>query len=118
QLRRRAAEGITAQGFTEVQNYPFVTQADNDLFGAPEPATTGHEPAVKLANPLDGQTQFMRLSLLPGLVHAAHRNLSRGATDLALVEFGSVFLPGDTLGTEGVPPLGEKPSRQTLERLN
>ena len=36
---------------------------------------------------------YLRASLLPGLVDIARRNLSRGLTDLALFEQGSVFLP-------------------------
>ena len=118
QLRRQAANGITAAGYTEVQNYPFVSVADNDLFGEPESAPGAHKPAVKLANALDGEAQYLRLSLIPGLAHAAHRNLSRGATDLALVEFGAVFLPQDTIGTETVPPLGQRPSDETLATLD
>ena len=117
-LRRQAANGITAAGYTEVQNYPFVGVADNDLFGGAEAPGQGHLSAVKLANALDGEAQYLRLSLIPGLAHAAHRNLSRGATDLALVEFGSVFLPQATVGTEAVPPLGERPSDDTLATLD
>ena len=49
------------------------------------------------------------------------RNTSRGLTDLALVEFGSVFEPaseGHELGTASVPPLAEKPGKETLAELN
>lgn len=118
QLRRRAANSITSAGCNEVQNYPFVSQEENDLFGAAELAEGAHVPAVKLANPLDGEVPFLRTSLIPGLAHAAHRNVSRGQTDLALVEFGSVFLGHENLGTDTVPPLGVKPSDETLAELN
>lgn len=118
QLRRQAANGITAAGFDEVQNYPFVGRAQNDLFATPVAPEEGHVAAVKLANALDGEAQYMRRSLLPGLATAAHRNLSRAETDLALVEFGSVFLPQETMGTSEVPPIGELPSEHTLRELN
>ena len=126
-LRRRAANTITAAGLNEVQSYPFVSRAQLEAFGAgaEAPAADAAEPAavdaIRLANPLDGQTPFLRRSLLPGLVTAAQRSVSRGITDLALVEFGSVFEPmtGDAeLGTETVPPLGERPSEETLAALN
>ena len=148
-LRRRAANTITAAGLDEVQSYPFVSRAQLDAFGAgveaggasasdsaeavaaaagtedSAPAAVGSATAkidaIRLANPLDGQTPFLRRSLLPGLVTAAQRSVSRGITDLALVEFGSVFEPmtGDAkLGTESVPPLGERPSDETLAALN
>lgn len=116
-LRRRAAESLTAAGYQEVQTYPFVSERDNDLFGSAEAPET-HAPAVKLANALDDKASYLRLSLLPGLTQAAHRNLSRGETDLALIEFGSVFLPQETLGTSEVPPLAQLPSDETLAALN
>lgn len=119
-LHRRAANVITAAGFTEVQAYPFVTSEALAEFGAgPENAQTTSEEitAVRLANPLDGQAPFMCRSLLPGLVAVAQRNVSRGFTDLALVEFGSVYVPGPG-GTDAVPPLAEKPSDAVLAQLD
>jgi len=128
-LRRRAAEISTAFGLDEVQCYPFVSQAQLDAFGASQadPAGVGETlnnglpkvQAIRLANPLDGEVPFLRRSLLPGLVGAAQRNVSRGLTDLALVEFGSVFEPlSGGLGTETVPPLAELPSDAVLSELN
>ena len=139
-LRRRAANIVTAAGFDEVQSYPFMSRQQLNDFGAGAEAADGSgaaEPihAIRLANPLDGEAPFMRRSLLPGLVGAAQRNVSRGLTDLALVEFGSVFDPsaravgagtgsafliGDpnALGTETVPPLAELPRAETLVELN
>ena len=64
---------------------PFTTEEQNDLHGS---ASGGHLPSVKLANPLDGQAPFLRRSLIPGLLEIAHRNVSRGFTDLALFEIG------------------------------
>lgn len=117
-LRRRAADWICAAGFTEVQNYPFVNITENNLFGTASAPEKGDNPAVKLANPLDGEASYMRLSLLPGLGHAAHRNVSRGASDLSLVEFGSVFRPHSNPGTTEVPAVGEKPNAETLRILD
>lgn len=118
-LRRRAADVATAYGLDEVQCYPFVTQAQLNAFGAGVLDVEGEVLAVKLANPLDGDTPYLRRSLLPGLVAAAQRNVSRGLTDLSLVEFGSVFdTDGAELGTAQVPPLAERPSDHTLASLN
>lgn len=115
-LRRRAADVATAYGLDEVQNYPFVSRGQLASFGSPE------SEAVRLANPLDGEAPYLRMSLLPGLIGAAQRNVSRGLTDLSLVEFGSVFIGGpghwETLGTESVPPLAERPSDEVLAQLN
>ncbi|MGO1434956.1 MAG: phenylalanine--tRNA ligase subunit beta [Canibacter sp.] len=120
-LRRRAANHITAVGFTEVQNYPFVSQSQLDRFDRERGmAENTSVRAIKLVNPLDGSAPFLRRSLLPGLIACAQRNYSRGLVDLSLVEFGSVFLPeeGKVLGTQELPPLAELPSDETLAALN
>lgn len=121
-LRRRAADLITAFGFDEVQNYPFVSRAQLDACGVGASDVAGEDVrAVRLANPLDGETPFLRRSLIAGLIGTAQRNTSRGLTDLALVELGSVFVPqaeGEQLGTDSVPPLAERPSAEKLAELN
>ncbi|KAA9087243.1 phenylalanine--tRNA ligase subunit beta [Microbacterium radiodurans] len=117
QGRRRVANALAAAGFVETPSFPFTTRERNDLHGS---ASGGELPSVKLANPLDGQAPFLRRSLVPGLLQVAHRNVSRGLTDLALFEVGAVFLPepGVTYGTETVPPLAVRPDDATLEALN
>ncbi len=117
QGRRRVANALAAAGFVETPSFPFTTEALNDLHGS---ASGEHLPSIKLANPLDGQSPFLRRSLIQGLLQAAHRNLSRGMTDLAIFETGSVFLPepGVAYGTTFVPPLAERPSDEVLAELN
>ena len=115
--RRRVANALAAAGFVEVPSFGFTTEEQNDLHGS---ASGEHLPSIRLANPLDGQAPFLRRSLLPGLLQAAHRNLSRGFTDLALFETGSVFLPepGVQYGTDFVPPLAVRPDAATLAELD
>ena len=115
--RRRVADALAAAGFVETPAFPFTTEAQNDLHGS---ASGESVPSIRLANPLDGQAPFLRRSLVPGLLQTAHRNISRGLTDLAIFDTGAVFLPepGVTYGTDDVPPLGERPSDETLAELN
>ncbi|WP_203135690.1 phenylalanine--tRNA ligase subunit beta [Microbacterium sp. JZ31] len=117
QGRRRVANALAAAGFVETPAFPFTTQEQNDLHGS---ATGEHLPSVKLANALDGQAPFLRRSLVPGLLQIAHRNVSRGHTDLALFEIGTVFLPqpGVEYGTSTIPPLAVRPDAETLARLD
>jgi len=77
-------------------------------------------PAIRLANPLDPQVGLLRRSVLPGLIEIARRNLSRGMTDLALFEIGTVFLPepGVVYGTDFIPAGDARPDDATLEKLN
>lgn len=115
--RRRVSNALAAAGFVETPSFPFTTDTLNDLHGS---ASGEPLPSVKLANPLDGQAPFLRRSLIPGLLQVAHRNLSRGFTDLALFETGAVFTPrvGVAYGTPTVPPLAVRPDAQTLAALD
>ncbi|MFD6701278.1 MULTISPECIES: phenylalanine--tRNA ligase subunit beta [unclassified Microbacterium] len=117
QGRRRVANALAAAGLVETPAFPFTTQEQNDLHGS---ATGESIPGVRLANPLDGQSPFLRRSLLPGLLQIAHRNIARGLVDLAIFETGVVFLPapGVVYGTDEVPPLGVRPSDETLAALD
>ncbi|MEV7633660.1 phenylalanine--tRNA ligase subunit beta [Microbacterium sp. NPDC089318] len=114
--RKRVADALAAAGFVETPSFPFTTEDQNDLHGS---ASGEHLPSIRLANALDGQAPFLRRSLVPGLLQTAHRNISRGLVDLALFEVGTVFTPEDgvTYGTDVVPPLGERPSDETLAEL-
>jgi phenylalanyl-tRNA synthetase beta chain len=112
QARRRVAQTLAAAGATEVLAYPFVSDAVAERY---EPGAA----SVRLANALDPHVSLLRRTLLPGLVEIAHRNLSRGLTDLALFEIGTVFLPekGVAYGTDFIPVGAERPGDDTLARL-
>ncbi len=115
-LRRLASSSLAAGGLTEVLAYPFVSQASNDLFGSP---VAGGVPAIALANALDPDASWLRTSLLPGLIAIARRNLSRGLTDLALFEVGTVFLPvaGTAYGSGPLPAGDSRPTDEVLGAL-
>lgn len=117
QGRRRVANALAAAGFVETPSFPFVSEAANDLHGS---ASGEHLPSIRLANAISSQDGCLRRSLVPGLVQTAHRNISRGLTDLALFEMGTVFLPepGVAYGTDEVPPLAQRPSDETLAALD
>lgn len=113
--RRRVLQGLADFGMTEVLCYPFVSEAQNNTFGA---AQAGDQvKAITLANPISKEFRFLRTSLLPGLLDTARRNNGRGFRDLALYEGGLVFLPGVQLGSSVLPPLGAKPSDEVLAEL-
>ena len=113
QVRRRMVQGIVHAGNTEVLSYPFVDSASNEVFSG-----VSEKAQIQVSNALDPQRRYLRASLLPGLVDVARRNLSRGLTDLALVEAGLVFLPVSQHGTEDIPPGAIRPDQATLELLD
>ena len=116
--RRRVVQALADAGHTEVLSYPFVSAEQNARFAARTHDEGEALPMVSLANPISSQFRFLRRSLLPGLVETARRNLGRGFRDLALVEAGVVFLPGEKLGSAQIPPRAVHPDEATLAELN
>lgn len=109
--RRRLVNALAASGMTEVLAYPFVSHEDNVLFGQTEDD-------VVLANALDSLVNRMRVSVVPGLLETAQRNLSRGFTSLALYEVGLVFHVGPgSLGTTDIPEGAQKPDTKVAAKL-
>jgi phenylalanyl-tRNA synthetase beta chain len=113
QKRRRAVlSALAGSGHVEVLTYPFISEAQNQLFSE-------GQPSVKLANALQTEFGEMRTTILPGLIEAARRNFSRGLTDLAIFEEGSVFLPAQQIKATGKLPVGNQlPSAAELATLN
>ena len=106
-FRSSALNSLAAAGCTEVLSYPFVSAESNGLFA-------DSAEAVVLANPIQEEAGQLRISLLPGLIETARRNLSRGLTDLAIVEHGSVFV---SVGSK--PPIfPETSARPTAEQIS
>lgn len=112
--RRSAITALVGSGHTEVLTYPFLSAEQNAWF-----ATEANAPAVRLANPMQAEASEMRRSILPGLMDAAKRNLSRGLVDLAIFEEGSVFVPISKIAQGSELPIGNaRPAAEQLEQLN
>ena len=74
---------------------------------------------MRVSNPLSEELPLLRTTLLPGLLRALARNVSRGQSDVAIFEIGSVFLPsGD--GPARAPALGvdRAPTAEELRELD
>ena len=100
-LRRRVGRSLAASGLVEVLCYPFLGEAELDALGIA--AEDPRRSLVRLANPLSEEAPFLRTTLLPGLIAAARRNLSRGAGEVALSEVGLVYR-GQGIGLATEPP--------------
>ena len=113
-LRRAIAASLAGAGLVEVLTYPFISQAEVDVFQGAGEAT------IRLANPLDGATPYLRRGVTQSLIGAARRNLSRGLTDLAIFEIGRGFQPepGRGYGAETLPPGDARPDAATLAALD
>jgi phenylalanyl-tRNA synthetase beta chain len=110
-LRRAVLSAAVGAGATEVLTYPFVSEDANGYF-------TDAKSRVVLANPMQLESAQLRLTILSGLVDAARRNLSRGLTDIAIFEEGSVFIPTATSGKAfTLPGASERPTAEVLESV-
>lgn len=110
-LRRAVLTAAVGAGATEVLTYPFVSEEANGYFA-------DFKSKVVLANPMQGESGQLRLTILSGLVDAARRNLSRGLTDIAIFEEGSVFIPTSKSGKAfTLPSASEKPNSEVLDSV-
>src|SRR4029453_16146081 len=102
----RAADRLTARGYSEVITYSFV---DVELEEAVNPGVA----PVRLANPIASDMAVLRRSLLPGLMKPARQTLAHPPGRFKLFELGPQFasegkgvrqtavLAGLALGTRG-----------------
>jgi phenylalanyl-tRNA synthetase beta chain len=84
---RAVREALVGQGFTEVSNYSFISDADAAMFGY---AT---DKLLQVSNPIVAEQKYLRPSLLPGI----RRNLadnSRYFSDFRLFEIGREYHKG------------------------
>lgn len=82
---RTARRALAAYGYNEVVSWSFTSEAKAALFAETVPA-------LRLANPIAAELDYMRPSALPNLVEMAARNAARGHADVALFEVGPIYL--------------------------
>ena len=81
---RAIRAAMVGQGFTEVSNYSFISDADAAMFGY------STDKLLQVANPIIADQKYMRPALLPGI----RRNLadnSRYFIDFRLFEIGRAY---------------------------
>jgi phenylalanyl-tRNA synthetase beta chain len=115
QRRRRAVGRALAEfGYVEAPSFPFVGTAALDALGLAE--DDPRRQVVLVRNPLSEEEPALRTTLLPGLLAALARNLSRGIRDVALFEHGAVF-PGGERSPAPLPGVDRRPDDETLAAL-
>jgi phenylalanyl-tRNA synthetase beta chain len=83
-LKQQVRETLCAYGFNEAINFSLLSK---DLIDASGVDTE----SIKLKNPLSNEQEFLRPSLLPGLLHCLAYNLNHKNLNLKLFELGHVF---------------------------
>lgn len=103
QKRRRAVgKSLALNGFVEILPTPFLPLAIFDQWGLADddPRRT----TTRVLNPLEADRPSLATTLLPGLLEALSRNVSRGAVDVALFAIAQVVEPtAETRAVERIP---------------
>jgi len=86
---------LVEAGLSECLNYSFFDR-DSALLDP----RFGERTILPISNPLSKDSEYMRPSLLSGMLATVNRNISRGSSDLALFEMGAVFSKDGNVITE------------------
>jgi phenylalanyl-tRNA synthetase beta chain len=102
QKRRRAiGKSLALSGYVEVLPTVFLPAGVFDKWGLP--AEDARRRTMEVLNPLEADRPQLATTLLPPLLEALSRNVSRGAVDVALFTIAQVVRR--TEHTRGIPPL-------------
>lgn len=103
QKRRRAiGKSLALAGFVEVLPSPFLPAGVFDTWGLA--AADPRRRVTTVLNPLEADRPQLATTLLPGLLEAMARNVSRGTVDVALFAIAQVVEPTEqTRAVERIP---------------
>src|SRR5271163_3220031 len=92
QRRRRAVgKSLALSGYVEVLPTPFLPAGIFDAWGLPADDARRH--TTQVVNPLEADRPHLATTLVPGLLEALSRNVSRGIVDVALFAVAQVVQP-------------------------
>jgi phenylalanyl-tRNA synthetase beta chain len=111
--KRLVGANLASAGFSEVYNFPFISQSMLDVLGFEGERAK----AFRIANPMSEEFPLLRTHLLPGLLQTAVRNQSRGFKSVALFEVGSVFRDNVELPEQEIIPTDVRPDESTLAKI-
>lgn len=117
QRRRRAVSASLAlAGFVEVLPTPFLPAGVFDQWGLA--ADDPRRATASVLNPLEADRPHLASTLLPALLEALTRNVSRGFADVALFAIAQVVVP--TARTRAIPliPTDRRPTAEEIAALN
>jgi phenylalanyl-tRNA synthetase beta chain len=117
QKRRRAIGKALAQsGYVEILPTPFLPAAVFDLWGLP--ADDPRRTTTQVLNPLEADRPQLATTLLPALLEALGRNISRGLVDVALYALAQVVQPTEQTRGVGLIPVDRRPTDAEIAMLD
>jgi len=117
QKRRRAVgKSLALSGYVEVLPTPLLPAGVFDTWGLP--VDDPRRATTSVLNPLEADRPHLATTLLPALLEALARNVSRGTVDVALFGIAQVVEP--TEQTRAVPliPTDRRPTEDEIAMLN
>jgi len=117
QKRRRAiGKSLAQSGYVEILPTPFLPTGVFDLWGLP--AADPRRAMTHVLNPLEADRPALATTLLPALLEALGRNVSRGLVDAALFALAQVVQPTEeTRGVELIP-VHRRPTETEIAMLD
>ena len=117
QKRRRAiGKALALSGYVEVLPTPFLPAGVFDQWGL-----AGSDPrrtTTSVLNPLEADRPELATTLLPGLLEALSRNVSRGFGDVALFGIAQVVQPTPQTRAIGLIPTDRRPTDEEIAALD
>ncbi|OBJ14602.1 phenylalanine--tRNA ligase subunit beta [Mycobacterium colombiense] len=117
QKRRRAIGRSLAQsGYVEILPTPFLPAGVFDLWGLP--ADDPRRTTTDVLNPLEADRPHLATTLLPALLEALVRNVSRGLVDVSLYALAQVVQPTADTRAVDLIPVDRRPTDAEIAALD
>ncbi len=117
QRRRRAiGKSLALSGYVEVLPTPFLPAGVFDDWGLP--ADDERRRTTEVLNPLEADRPQLATTLLPGLLEALARNVSRGIVDVALYAIAQVVQPSERTRSVELIPVHRRPTDEEIAVLD
>ena len=117
QKRRRAiGKSLALSGYVEVIPSPFLPPGVFDQWGLP--ADDPRRKTLKVLNPLEADRPELATTLLPDMLEALARNVSRGTVDVALFAIEQVVQPTERTRAIDPLPVDRRPTEEEIDTLD
>jgi phenylalanyl-tRNA synthetase beta chain len=117
QRRRRAiGKSLALSGYVEILPTPFLPASVFDAWGLA--VDDGRRRTTRVVNPLEADRPHLATTLLPGLLEALSRNVSRGIVDVALFAVAQVVQPTEQTKGVAVIPVTRRPTNDEIAALD
>jgi phenylalanyl-tRNA synthetase beta chain len=117
QKRRRAiGKSLAQSGYVEILPTPFLPAGVFDQWGLS--AEDARRTTARVLNPLEADRPQLATTLLPALLEAMGRNVSRGLVDVALFAIAQVVQPTEQTRAVELIPVQRRPTDDEIAILD